>query len=98
MPLSRAQKAGGHQEIEVKLRIGDREKFLRQLAVLKAEPSGPQVHEMNTLYDSPDGRLARGGQMARIRVERLAERAAEGVGKRAKAEDIKAAATSYAHL
>jgi adenylate cyclase, class 2 len=74
--LSRAQKAGGHQEIEVKLPIADREKLLRQLAGLKAKPSGPRVHEMNTLYDSPDGRLARGGQMARIRVEHLAPPAA----------------------
>jgi adenylate cyclase class 2 len=68
-----AKRAG--MEIEVKLRIADQRQFLRQLKGLKAKPIRPRVHEMNTLYDTPEGQLARKGQMLRIRVERPAARA-----------------------
>jgi adenylate cyclase class IV len=61
-----------HKEIEVKLRIADTAAFLRRLEQLGAKATGPRMHEMNTLFDSPDGRLASGGQMARVRVERPA--------------------------
>jgi adenylate cyclase, class 2 len=61
-------------EIEVKLRIGDRRGFLRQLTRLKAKLTRDRVHEMNTLYDTGDGQLARQGQMLRLRVERPAGR------------------------
>src|SRR5579864_8737554 len=57
-------------EIEIKLRIGDRRKFLRQLTRLKAKLTHARVHEMNTLYDTGDGQLAQHGQMLRLRVER----------------------------
>jgi adenylate cyclase class 2 len=57
-------------EIEVKVRIGDRRGFLRQLSRLKAKLRRARVHEMNTLYDTGDGQLARQGQMLRLRVER----------------------------
>src|ERR1700680_2348268 len=59
-------------EIEVKLRIGDRRGFLRQLSRLKAKLTRARVHEMNTLYDTSDGQLARQGQMLRLRVESAA--------------------------
>jgi adenylate cyclase class IV len=59
-------------EIEVKLRISDRRGFLRQLARLKAKLTRARVHEMNTLYDTSDGQLARHGQMLRLRVESAA--------------------------
>ena len=59
-------------EIEVKLRIGDRRGFLRQLTRLKARLTRARVHEMNTLYDTDDGQLARRGQMLRLRVESAA--------------------------
>lgn len=59
-------------EIEVKLRIGDRRGFLRQLARLKARLTRARVHEMNTLYDTSDGQLARHEQMLRLRVESAA--------------------------
>ena len=39
-----------------------------------------RVHEMNTLYDTPDGSLSRRGQMLRLRVEQPASRASQ-VGK-----------------
>ena len=72
-----ARRAGkkSSTEIEVKLRIGDRRGFLRQLARLKAKLTRARVHEMNTLYDTGDGQLARQGQMLRLRVERPAVRA-----------------------
>jgi adenylate cyclase, class 2 len=47
---------------------------LPQFARLKAKLIAPRVHEMNTLYDTPDGKLARQGQMLRLRVERRARR------------------------
>jgi adenylate cyclase class 2 len=61
-----------HTEIEVKLRIADKARLLDQLAHLKARLVRARVHEMNTLYDTPDGKLARHGQMLRLRVERPA--------------------------
>lgn len=62
-------------EIEVKLRISDRRQLLRQLKRLKAKLRHARVREMNTLYDTDDGQLARHGQMLRLRVERPAGRA-----------------------
>jgi adenylate cyclase class 2 len=64
-----------NKEIEVKVRIGDRRGFLRQLSRLKAKLRRARVHEMNTLYDTGDGQLGRQGQMLRLRVERPAGRA-----------------------
>src|SRR5207248_10996663 len=59
-------------ETEVKLRVPERPRLLRQLARLKAKLIRARVHEMNTLYDTREGNLARHGQMLRIRVERPA--------------------------
>jgi len=44
---------------------------LRKLRRLKAT-GGTRVHEMNTLFDTRDGALAREGKLVRIRVERQA--------------------------
>ena len=70
---------GPHQppreEVEIKIRIADRAALLRRLARLKGRLEGTRVHEMNTLYDTPDGALARRGQLLRVRVERAAGRA-----------------------
>lgn len=57
-------------EIEVKLRIADKRRLLGQLARLEAKQVRARVHEMNTLYDTPNGNLARQGRMLRLRVER----------------------------
>lgn len=62
-----------NQETEVKLRVSDLQALLRRLARLRGSYCGC-VHEMNTLYDTPDGALARKGKLLRIRVERPAER------------------------
>jgi adenylate cyclase class 2 len=59
------------RETEIKLPVADIRAVRRQLARLRAE-SGGRVHEMNTLYDTPDRALAREGKMLRIRVERPA--------------------------
>jgi adenylate cyclase class 2 len=70
-------------EVEVKLRVADGPRLLRQLARLKAKLTRARVHERNTLYDTPNGDLARHGQMLRLRVESPAARA-NGTGKRRK--------------
>jgi adenylate cyclase class 2 len=83
-----APRAGkkSNTEIEIKLRIGDRRRFLRQLGRLKAKLTRVRVHEMNTLYDTSDGQLARQGQMLRLRVESAASRG-PGAGQRKVAKD-----------
>ena len=59
-------------EIEIKLAIRDRKKLLRglkRLGAKAADPKCPRVHEMNLLFDTPDGGLAKHGQLLRIRRE-----------------------------
>jgi adenylate cyclase class IV len=88
----RSAPKGGSTETEIKLRIGDRRALLRQLAGLKAQLIAPRVHEMNTLYDTTDGKLARQAQMLRLRVERVTHGAA-AAGKRGKSAGISALLT-----
>ncbi len=72
-PKTNPERNPGHnKETEVKLRVADRRALLRQLARLGASYGG-RVHEMNTLYDTPDGALGRKGKLLRIRVERPAD-------------------------
>jgi adenylate cyclase, class 2 len=56
-------------EIEIKLRIPNPKSFLRTLAKVGAKPVSPRVHELNLLFDTPDGGLAKHGQLLRIRTE-----------------------------
>jgi adenylate cyclase, class 2 len=56
-------------EIEIKLRITNPKSFLRTLAKLGAKPVASRVHEQNLLFDTPDGGLAKHGQLLRIRTE-----------------------------
>jgi adenylate cyclase class IV len=60
------------QETEIKLKIKNSQALKRQLkrlgAKLKLRGTG-KVHEMNLLFDSADGRLAKHGQLLRIRTE-----------------------------
>lgn len=72
----------GKTEVEVKLRVNDLAALRKRLARLKArpEPAG-RVHEMNYLFDTPQGGLAKHGQLLRIRVadpERGAARTGRG--------------------
>jgi adenylate cyclase, class 2 len=70
------------KEIEVKLQVADLKTFERKLKGLGAKTvgvAGGRVHEFNTIFDTPQGGLAKHGQLLRIRTETaLADR-----GKRA---------------
>jgi adenylate cyclase class IV len=60
------------QETEIKLKVSDEKAFQRALKRLKAAPvsgNSPRVHELNVIFDSPDGLLAKRGQLLRIRTE-----------------------------
>jgi len=70
-----------HREVEVKLRVADAA-LRRKLAKLgaKAGASG-RVHEMNTVFDTPQGGLAKHGQLLRIRVVKGGKGSKGGRGK-----------------
>src|SRR5712692_3637101 len=61
------------REIEIKLRIHDRKalnRALRSLKVRAADGGAPvRVLQLNTIFDTPDGGLAKHGQLLRIRTE-----------------------------
>jgi adenylate cyclase, class 2 len=60
------------QEIEIKLRITDAKALKRALKRLGARPAdggSGRVHEWNVIFDSPEGGLAKHGQLLRIRIE-----------------------------
>jgi len=64
------------QEVEIKLAIADKKALGRALKRLGAKPKDakcPRVHETNLLFDTPDGGLAKHGQLLRIRRETPAE-------------------------
>ena len=59
-------------EIEIKLAIRDGKALTRILKRLGAKPANakaPRMHEMNLIFDTPDGGLAKHGQLLRIRTE-----------------------------
>src|SRR5260370_38420272 len=57
------------RETEIKLKIDNPKAFLRRLSKLGARPSIPRTHELNLIFDTPDGGLAKHGQLLRIRTE-----------------------------
>jgi adenylate cyclase, class 2 len=60
------------QETEIKLRIRDAKALRRSLKRLGARPlnsSSGRVHEWNIIFDTPQGGLAKHGQLLRIRTE-----------------------------
>jgi adenylate cyclase class 2 len=60
------------KETEIKLKVEDRKAFERKLKKLGAKTvgaGGGRVHEFNTIFDTPDGGLAKHGQLLRIRTE-----------------------------
>jgi len=57
------------REIEIKLPIANPKAFLRRLQKLGAKPVSARVHEHNLIFDTPDGGLAKHGQLLRIRTE-----------------------------
>jgi adenylate cyclase class 2 len=75
------------QEIEIKLRISDVKGLMRTLKRLGARPLGGgagRVHEWNVIFDTPEGGLAKHGQLLRIRIE-----TAEAKSKKGKAAPAK---------
>ena len=67
--LWRAQ--GKQREIEVKLAVADVSAARRAIAALGASASGGgRVHEMNTIYDTPNDTLRKRGHLLRLRVIR----------------------------
>jgi adenylate cyclase class 2 len=74
------------RETEIKLHISDVKAFQRKLKKLGAKTVGAgdgRVHEFNTIFDTPEGGLARHGQLLRIRTE-----TASGKGKGALAKRV----------
>jgi adenylate cyclase class IV len=62
-------------ETEIKLKIRDLQAFQRSLKRLGAKPVGSatgRVHEDNVIFDTPDGGLAKHGQLLRLRTETAA--------------------------
>jgi adenylate cyclase class 2 len=60
------------RETEIKLRISDVRAFHRALKRIGARLAGPgssKVHEENVIFDTPQGGLAKHGQLLRIRTE-----------------------------
>jgi adenylate cyclase, class 2 len=60
------------QETEIKLKIIDARAFHRALKRIGAKPVGGgtgRVHEENVIFDTPQGGLAKHGQLLRIRTE-----------------------------
>lgn len=60
------------RETEIKLRIEDLRAFIRTLKRMGVRPVGGgtgRVHEENVIFDTPQGGLAKHGQLLRIRAE-----------------------------
>ncbi len=55
-------------EIELKLRIDDRDDLIARLHKIGAKPDGRRF-EQNTLYDTPQGLLRNAGRLLRLRIE-----------------------------
>lgn len=60
------------RETEIKLRVRDEKALRRKLKALGARPAAGgtgRVHEWNVIFDTPQGGLAKHGQLLRIRTE-----------------------------
>lgn len=70
------------KETEIKLAVRDIKAFERKLKKLGGKPvkaGNGRVHELNVIFDTPDGGLAKHGQLLRIRTESV-----QSVGKKDK--------------
>src|ERR1700745_1441007 len=68
------------KETEIKLPVRDIKAFERRVKKLGGKPlraGNARVHELNVIFDTPDGGLAKHGQLLRIRTE-----SAQGGGKK----------------
>jgi len=76
-------------EREIKLRVKDEKALKKALARMSAKPvgeGGGRVHEWNVIFDTPQGGLAKHGQLLRIRKETRP-------GKRKKGEEARVVLT-----
>jgi adenylate cyclase, class 2 len=74
-PIDRTEWNAMPHETEIKLKIRDVKAFQRILKKLGAKPVGSatgRVHEDNVIFDTPDGGLAKHGQLLRLRTETAA--------------------------
>jgi adenylate cyclase class 2 len=55
------------QEIEIKFRVADLRALARRLRAAGFRLVTPRTHELNTLYDLPDGALRTRGELLRLR-------------------------------
>jgi adenylate cyclase class 2 len=73
------------KETEIKLHISDLKGFERKLKKMGAKTVGTgdgRVHEFNTIFDTPEGGLAKHGQLLRIRTETASGKVKAGGAKR----------------
>jgi len=73
------------RETEIKLKVENVKAFDRKLKKLGAKTVGAgdgRVHEFNTIFDTPDGGLAKHGQLLRIRTETVGGKGKAGAAKR----------------
>ncbi|HVS87282.1 MAG TPA: class IV adenylate cyclase [Candidatus Acidoferrum sp.] len=71
------------RETEIKLRVQNAGLLRKKLKRLKARPvtaGSGRVHEMNVIFDTPQGGLAKHGQLLRIRTETPEGRTKKGRG------------------
>ena len=62
------RKSSDHREIEIKLRVADLAGVRRRLARVGLRPAKTgRIFERNTLFDTPQGGLAKHGQLLRLR-------------------------------
>jgi adenylate cyclase class 2 len=60
-------RAGSHLETEIKLRVDDPASLKRRLETLGFSVAKRRVLEINTVFDTPDSELLRGGKLLRLR-------------------------------
>lgn len=73
----------GQTEVEIKLRVADLAALRRRLALARARATASgRVHEMNVLFDTPQGGFAKQGQLLRLRVEQASGKVGKAGGTR----------------
>ena len=81
-----------NEEVEIKVAIGDRKAFARSLKTAGFRVKTPRTFESNILYDFPDLRLRKRGELVRIRLYgtewKLTYKAKGKVGRHKRREEI----------
>lgn len=81
-----------NEEVEIKVAVGDRKAFARSLKAAGFRVKTPRTFESNILYDFPDLRLRKQGELVRIRLYgtewKLTYKARGKVGRHKRREEI----------